>query len=764
MKILPITQAENKYIYNKNKTNLSAHNIQQDNFNIPCYYPLNFKAKKVNIALEKEKLLRQLNEILKKDIPEESEDDMILRLTDAVSRFIANKFKKLERIDSQANIIYNSTSLTEIQKYEFLNKLKREYSRIQKQLPDYMEKQADDEKTDFLLINKLKSAILNGKYDLKKVFISHYSKLNDISTAEELKSTYPYIPLPQPPEKVIAAKIAKNQNKEFYTFFDECKENGNVDLLEDYLTQEFPKILLSAFAKNKPTDTELIERLYMAMGKEMIKRYESIKQKDMFDSLPIKIKQKSPIITDEEIKLLSLDYDDYILNVIREIYLNHKKPNEIIYSDGKTTLNLSKIQDSAYKFERFPEKYKQFIKMAENIKQAERTYENFSEEEFKQRMLFYTDLMGENEELLEKMVEFDSSMFTIEDKIQLAKMLRKLDMVFDEEMTLKDAIFEIHKENIKPTGTVRINETKRSEAIQKFKEEQKTAAKLRAIQEEFDNAINFLYENNLNYSAELASLYRPVTIDNAGENYKFIIEIIKKYSGNKDNISNLNKEIVYWNKYIESKKNNLDGVTKAEEYATLKDGTIDKIKAGKYLFNKSLVESYDDNKNLQSNVGNMIMSIAQGDKAIEYFCKYDDYKMTVQNKGSSINTLLNIFDEKSDKQFLKYLIIQDYIKNPTTGTVTQSGMKPITASITPKAKQEIYDYYRFPKCIELFSAFEDAMSKFATTKASSGIKKLGRNNDSLSNVYELKIIGYKDRLISYDGTYVFDEFSPVGRH
>ena len=685
---------------------------------------------------------------------------MILRLTDAVSRFIANKFKKLERIDSQANIIYNSNSLTQIQKYESLNALRREYSRIKKQLPDYTEKQTDDGKTDFLLINKLKSAILEGKYDLKKVFISHYSKLNDITTIEELKSAYPHIPIPQSPVNVIAAKIAKNQNKEFYIFLDECKRNSDTDSLEKYLT----KIIFSAFGKNKPANTELVERLFMAMNEEMIKRYESIKQKNMFDSLPIKIKQKSLIITDEEFKLLSLDYDDYVLNVIRKIYLNHKKPNDIVYSDGKTTLNLSKIQDSAYKFERFPEKYKQFIKIADNIKQAERAYENYSEEEFKQRMLFYTDLMGEDEELLEKMVEFDSSMFTPDDKIQLAKMLKKLDMVFDEELTLKDAIFEIHKENIKPSGTVKINEVKRAEAIQKLKDEQKTAAKLHAIQEKFDNAINFLYENNLNYSAELASSYRPSTINDAGENYKFIIGIVKKYSKNKDNISNLNKEIVYWNKYIESKKNNLDGVKKAEEYATLKDGTIDKIKAGKYLFNKSLVESYDDNKNLQSDVGNMIMSIAQGDKAIEYFCKYDDYKMTVQNKGSSIHTLLSLFDEKSDKQFLKYLITQDYIKNPTTGKVTQSGMKPVTASITPKAKQEIFDYYKFPKCIELFSAFEDAMTKFATTKASSGIKKLGRNNDSLSNVYELKIIGYKDRLIAYDGTYTFDEFSPVGRH
>ena len=51
MKILPITQAENKYKYKYNiRTNLPMQNVQKNNFDMSYYYPVNFRAKKVNIA------------------------------------------------------------------------------------------------------------------------------------------------------------------------------------------------------------------------------------------------------------------------------------------------------------------------------------------------------------------------------------------------------------------------------------------------------------------------------------------------------------------------------------------------------------------------------------------------------------------------------------------------------------------------------------------------------------------------------------------
>ena len=60
--------------------------------------------------------------------------------------------------------------------------------------------------------------------------------------------------------------------------------------------------------------------------------------------------------------------------------------------------------------------------------------------------------------------------------------------------------------------------------------------------------------------------------------------------------------------------------------------------------------------------------------------------------------------------------------------------------------------------------FEDAMTKLAKTRATSGIKPLGTHNNVLADVYELKIKGYDDRILSYDGTYRFDTFDSTGLH
>ena len=57
---------------------------------------------------------------------------------------------------------------------------------------------------------------MNDDFDLRRVFIEHYSGLRDMKTIEEVKEAYPDIILPIKPEIVIADKIVtKSLNRDF---------------------------------------------------------------------------------------------------------------------------------------------------------------------------------------------------------------------------------------------------------------------------------------------------------------------------------------------------------------------------------------------------------------------------------------------------------------------------------------------------------------------------------------------------------------------
>lgn len=92
--------------------------------------------------------------------------------------------------------------------------------------------------------------------------------------------------------------------------------------------------------------------------------------------------------------------------------------------------------------------------------------------------------------------------------------------------------------------------------------------------------------------------------------------------------------------------------------------------------------------------------------------------------------------------------------------MTEEGSKKVKTTISSNAKQEVYEYYKFPKSIEYFDAFEDAMTHFAPDSGGSGIKKVRGQKDTL----ELKIKGHDDRLFAYNGTFYFNKFSNIGLH
>ena len=185
MKILPITPADSRnYFQIKQSTSRSKNYTNRESI-LPAnfYHPTSFQGKKLNINAEKEKLIKQFNLILKKDSPKESEDDLIFKFSDIISRFLNNKYRKMRDLKSQANVIYNSTFLSEKVRRDNLNAIRKEYLRLEKMAPPIIEEREEaDENIDFQLINKLKTAILNDNYSLDKVSAKHFDGINNFKT------------------------------------------------------------------------------------------------------------------------------------------------------------------------------------------------------------------------------------------------------------------------------------------------------------------------------------------------------------------------------------------------------------------------------------------------------------------------------------------------------------------------------------------------------------------------------------------------------
>ena len=142
--------------------------------------------------------------------------------------------------------------------------------------------------------------------------------------------------------------------------------------------------------------------------------------------------------------------------------------------------------------------------------------------------------------------------------------------------------------------------------------------------------------------------------------------------------------------------------------------------------------------------------------AVKYLCKYDNYTDLGTNDRSHINNLIGIFDIKDqvDKAILKNIIEKEYVHS---NTITQmqpgdNAPKMLDATITSNAKKQLYEHYLYPECLNLFKAFEDALGTRATIKGAAGIKKLYGGPYQ----FELKIMGYPDRLLAKDERLIFD--------
>lgn len=783
----------NSAIYKSNFYNRKQETLKfsQNPIKYVSDYPIAFQgAQNVNktmtskIAHEKSKLMKQINDILAQEVPVLTSKEKLNMVIKQLSNIMKVRNKRLKEIEMDLSATINSPFLNQQQKDDRVAQLNKEYNRLNKlKVQEPVEKEPSKDNYDFALINKFKTAILDDNYDLAKIEEEHYKDIANIETASKFKKKYPSIRIPANPKDVILKKIL---NRDFY--FDLysifIKENTEemVDKITFFLQDYFNK--LSEQFEDKTGD-DLLNIFSTSVSAEVLAYIEKIladniansmeikdkRYEDNFDSIPVNRKNSIAKISENDKLLLDINYDSYILDTIKKLYLDHEKLNQIEYVEDDKKIKVSTIKSKEYQFEKIPEKMKKLILDAQKIQAMQRDYKNFTSAELKSRLTYYAATnIGEDDKIFNLIVDFDTCKFTDEDKIYLIKFLELLDKISDEKITIQEAIDDIEKNKIHPHGTLKLNEIERKKAKEKIQEEKQKLLALNNLRGEFNQIINSLYESDLSVVADKLIKYYPISLDeNTIKETNKIVEIVKKSLASK-NIDEIKQNITRWEIYYEYSKTDSEAeeYIKAINYAKNFPTELDQ-RAGQYLLNRELIETYPTSAKIVTNpvVFSKIMEKFGNNKdlATIYLCKYEDYALMNDNEKGSILNLLKHFDYKNsdDRTILKNIIEEDYINNDTILKANENG-QDLKVVFAPKAKKAILDKYKFPGCMDLFVPFEEALSMRARETGTAGIKKTGANNDALDYKMEVKIKGRPDRLFSNKNDYVFDIYSERGLH
>lgn len=522
----------------------------------------------------------------------------------------------------------------------------------------------------------------------------------------------------------------------------------------------------------------MYEKLAVTAHHAILDKFVRIKDSVGFASIPYKENLKPTQYSKEDVELLTIDFDDFVINTLQKMYLNGEKPSSIIYEANGVKIPVRSLSNTEYKIEKPSEKYRQFVSAAEKIREAQRDYKNFDQADFTERLTYYAGTkLGSNEEILTGIVDFDSCRYTDDDVKMLTKFLEQLDSVQDGKISLDEALSTIRSEGLRPRGTENLNALERQQKAEALKLENAQIAKMTAKQDDFDDMINFLYKNNLNTIANTCSKYRPESMKPEDlAHFESMQKIVSRYIAEDGSVTNrvkLETSLSRWDTYEELLKTEPDSeiLRQARNFATGKDGSLDVEKAGQYIMNSDIIAGYPQSVEFVNNpdVLTKIMNRSSSpEEAVKSLIKFEDYSMLEPEDKSKLVKIIENFDlkESVDKAILKFIVEQDYI-NVDTAMLTRlndKGSETVKAVIKPSAKHQILEKYKFPLCLEYMTSFENALSSSARSVNDSGIKKTGTNNKSLPYKMELKIMGHDDRLFASETDYVFDVFSPVGLH
>lgn len=646
---------------------------------------------------------------------------------------------------------------------------------IQEEAPKIKEKRVAQDKNDYNLLNKLYTAVANDDMNLDNVYKKYYSDLNKLSTLTEVKHIYPKLKIPSSPEEEIAKKIVdtfdKNFVEDFFNKIEDIPSEEAFDILTNAIEEK-----IGLLSKDSNMDKDFLTK------KLLTKTYLQffIKPKVLgdtmdFSTFPTQAKPIKNIISQDEKQLLQIDYDAYVIDVLKQLYIDGKKLSEISYQEGDTVLKPKAFSNSKYKFEKPNEKIKDIIRKALKIKQSERNYEKFDTEQFQNRLRYYGNSdIAKNEEILERLIDFDSSQFTPEDKEALIPFLRILDDISDGKISQSEGIKLINEQNLKAHGTNKLNQTEKEKFTQELIIERKRKAEFKNYCEQFDNAVDLLYKNKLEEAGTICSAFRPQDNNESKEISNKILQTIQKYAINGEitQSKKLDTEIKALSKYFELKlfdKNNPKLIA-AENFTKKSYGFIDEVKAGQYIINKDIVENFPTSLGtFTPEYQGIVSTICQkysNEEATAKLIKLNDYMLLPQNERLQITKILELFNisgENNDKTIIDTIVNDIYIKSSTVikTTLNKDNSQFQDSEILPSAKEAIVKDKKFPLCLEYFEAFERSMTHAGQSKEDDGIQIIGSNNNALRKLYKQEVkISKDERLYSTNGDYKFDVYKP----
>lgn len=611
--------------------------------------------------------------------------------------------------------------------------------------------------------------------NLDNVYKKYYSDLNKLSTLTEVKLIYPKLEIPSSPEEEIAKKIVntfdKNFVEDFFNKIEDIPGEEAVDILTNAIEEKIGLLSKDSNMDKNFLTKKLLTKTYLQFF---------IKPKVLgdtmdFSTFPTQAKPIKNIISQDEKKLLQIDYDAYVIDVLKQLYIDGKKLSEISYQEGDTVLKPKAFSNSKYKFEKPNEKIKDIIRKALKIKQSERNYEKFDTEQFQNRLRYYgnSDIAG-NEEILERLIDFDSSQFTPEDKEALIPFLRILDDISDGKISQSEGIKLINEQNLKAHGTNKLNQTEKEKFTQELIIERKRKAEFKNYCEQFDNAVDLLYKNKLEEAGTICSAFRPQDNNESKEISNKILQTIQKYAINGEitQSKKLDTEIKALSKYFELKlfdKNNPKLIA-AENFTKKSYGFIDEVKAGQYIINKDIVENFPTSLGtFTPEYQGIVSTICQkysNEEATAKLIKLNDYMLLPQNERLQITKILELFNisgENNDKTIIDTIVNDIYIKSSTVIKTTLNKDNSLfqDSEILPSAKEAIVKDKKFPLCLEYFEAFERSMTHAGQSKEDDGIQIIGSNNNALRKLYKQEVkISKDERLYSTNGDYKFDVYKP----
>lgn len=632
----------------------------------------------------------------------------------------------------------------------------------------------ENDKTDYELLSKFYTAVNDDNLNLDEIYKEHFTPLKEITKIKELQEKFPKITIPPKPEVVIGKRIVDTLNRDFFLEFNDLRENHSKKEAKEFFKEKFNSIIKQT-AQNTNTDEEFLsKKLYKSTYSALLKKYENAKSSHGFNSLPQKIKTNQTLITPTDLKLLSINYDKLVLNVLSEQYLEGKKLPEITYTEGNTTISAGKLGHDGYKFEKPNEKIKAIIKQAKKIQQTERAYENFDSQYLRERLKYYSNLeISNHEDILNTLIDFDSSKIVEEDRKPLIELLRILDSVNDKKISIEEGAALIKEKNLKPLGTEKINQAEKEQMLNEIKKAQQLDAEFNKYTKEFDKTIALLFCSGMEEAATLCTTHRPHNINDSKTISDKIIKLIK--SGLKNNTfinpKKTENDLKYLNKYYhyEMYDNQNPVYKKALDYSKT-NGEIDEINAGHYLASSEIISQYPASLSIYKDsekdiVKTICTKNSNPDEAVKNLIKFDDFRHLPQSEQLKISTILETFDINSnnEKQIIETIINNLYLQNSTLITTFLNKEKNLTTEteLMPSAKIAIFEDKNFPQCLEYFETFERCMTRVAPSKEEDGIQVIGTNNKALRKLYKQEVkIPMEERLYSTNGDYKFDVYKP----